>query len=80
MTSKLEEAAARQVIAEVARDLPKFRTNEDSVGAEFQLAFAHGIIGNEDTGCRIIKRIATRAETTRYAEQVSSFIAKSTCP
>ncbi len=77
LTDALDDSKAQQVLSEVGRELPRFRTHEDSVGAELQMAWAHGILGHEDTACKIIKRISRRAETTRYAEGISSFLSKS---
>ena len=71
---------ARQVIGEVGKQLPFFKTNEDSVGALYFLAYSNGVLERYTAACAIAKDIRQRSLTTRYAEPVAALANSSSCP
>jgi hypothetical protein len=58
--------------------LARFKTNADSVGALYYLAYSNGVIDNTATACAILKGIKERAVLTGYAEPVVNFA--ESCP
>ena len=65
-----DAAKARQVIDDVPKMLPRFQTNEDSVGALYYLAYSNGVLDKTATACAILNRIKDKAVLTGYAEPV----------
>jgi serine/threonine protein kinase len=71
-TDDVDAAKAELVLREVPANLPKFRTNEDSVGALYYLSQAHGNLDHDQAViCGIINEIKSRALLTRYASVVT---------
>jgi hypothetical protein len=67
----MSEPTARDVVASVGRLLPRLRSTEDRVAAEFFAAQAHGTLGDSAAACAILRRIRATARQTPFAAGVA---------